>query len=91
MPALNLELLQHEQLSILRYKCLVKEAICQILGVCLDKHITTVQAAEQPDYRVKSRISLLIIDTLQTLLKLVVAVGCHVVGGQCAFVHEFLE
>ena len=91
MPALNLELLQHEQLSILGYKCLVKEAIGQILGVCLDKHIAPVQAAEQPDYCVKSRISLLIIDTLQTLLELVVAVGCHVIGGQCAFVHEVLE
>ena len=91
MPTLNLELLQHEQLSILGYKCLVEEAIREILGVCLDEHIATVQAAEQPDYRVKSRISLLIIDALQTLLELVVTVGCHVVGGQCAFVHEVLE
>ena len=91
MPTLNLEFLEHQKLSILGNERLIEESICEVLCVCLDEYVTTVEAAEQANDGVESRVSLLVIHALQPLLQLVVAVGGHVVGGQRALVHEVLE
>lgn len=91
VTALDFQLLKHQQLGILRDESFVKETIGQVLGVCLDEHVTPVQATEESDDGVEARVGFLIIKTLKTLLKLVIAIGSHIVGGQRALIHEILE
>jgi len=70
--ALNFELVEDDFLGFARNRGLVQQAHRQELLVVLNKHITSVQAAEQSHDCIQTLLSLLICNTLETDCQLVV-------------------
>lgn len=62
-----------------------------MLGIGSDKDIAAMQAAEESNDGVQASIGLGLVDSLQALLELIVAVGSNEVGSHRALVHEVLE
>jgi hypothetical protein len=61
------------------------------LGVLLNEHISTMEAAEQPDDGIESVVGLRLTDSFQSSTELVIAISSDIVSSELALVHEVLE
>jgi len=91
MSTFNLQFFNHHLFSIVRDTGLVKQSVCQQVGVRSYKSISSMQAAEQTHDGSKSFVDVLISQLLESSLELVISIQSNVMWSLVTLIHEILE
>ena len=91
MPTLHLQLLQHQLLRILRQTSLLQQPIRQKPCIRLNKYVPPVQALKQPNYGIHPLLDLPLIQPLQPLPLVIVAIPSYELRGLPKLIHKRLK
>lgn len=88
---LNLQLLNHLLFSIVVRSSLVQKSESKQKRIESHEFISSKQAAEKSDNRIKLFVNFFLLECLETLFKLVISIKSNDFWGFFAFIHEVLE